>query len=145
MKTLLLLGAMLVILDAAIVPMSAQTASASPAATVSPRPTPGGASPSPRPTLAAGPFATGSPTTSGAATLSPSTTPERGARVGPAVTTSPSGGAQPEGESPHPTTRESSRKAATPAVRTKPTPSRPHRKLERREANTPPEGTGEQK
>jgi len=59
MKTLLLLGAMLVILDAAIVPMSAQTASASPAATVSPHPTPGGASPNPRPTLAASPFATG--------------------------------------------------------------------------------------
>ena len=53
MKTLLLLGAMLVVLGAAIVPMSAQTASASPAATVSPRSAPGGASPSPRPTLAA--------------------------------------------------------------------------------------------
>jgi hypothetical protein len=143
MKTLLLLGAMLVILDAAIVPMSAQTASASPAATVSPRPTPGGASPSPRPTLAASPLATGSPTTSGAATLSPSTTPERGARVRPAVTSSPSGGAQLEGESPP--TQQSPLQVATPAERTKATPSRPHRKQERREGSTPPESSGEQK
>jgi hypothetical protein len=143
MKTLLLLGAMLVVLDATIVPMSAQTASASPAATVSPRPTPGGASPGPRPTLTASPFPTGSPTTSGAATLSPSTTPERGARVRPAVTASPSGGAQLEGESP--STRQSPVQVGTPAERTRATPSRPHRKQERREGSTPLESSGEQK
>ena len=140
MKTLLLLGAIFLILDAAIVPISAQTARASPAATVSPRPTPGRASPTPRATLTARPHATGSPVTSGAATSSP--LPARGpdTRGTPAATASPGGGAQLEGEST--TARQSPPPAATSAETPKPTPLRPHRKLERREGNTPQEGPG---
>jgi hypothetical protein len=141
MKTLLLLGAALIVLDGAIFSALAQTPSASPAGTVSPRPTPGRGSPTPRPSLEARPYATASPAASGAATSSPSTARVHDARVTPTATASPSGGAQLEGESPHPVTRESSPKAATSAGMT-PTPSRPHRKLERREANTPPPGDG---
>jgi hypothetical protein len=141
MKTLLLLGAALIVFDGAIFSTSAQTPSASPAGTVSRRSTPGSGSPAPRPSLEARPYATASPAPSGAATSSPSTARVRDARVTPAATVSPSGGAQLEGESPHPATRESSPKAATSAGMT-PTPSRPHRKLERREANTPPPGDG---
>ena len=143
MKTSLLFGATLAVVGAAIVLISAQTPSASPAATASPRPT--AASPGPRATATASPYATTSPTTRGAVTPSSSMRREHGATVRPVTTPSPSGGAQLEGESPHPTARESSPKAATPAGTIKPTPSRPHRKLERREANTPPEGPGEQK
>jgi hypothetical protein len=143
MKTSLLFVATLVCVGAATVSVSAQTQSASPAATASPRPI--AASSGPRATATASPYATASATTRGVATPSSPTRGEHGAKVTPEITPSPSGGAQLEGESPQPTTRESSPKAATPARTTKPTPSRPHRKLERREANTPPEGPGEQK
>jgi hypothetical protein len=143
MKTSLLFGATLAVVGAAIVSILAQTQSASPTATASPRPT--AASPGPRATATASPYATASPTTRGVVTPSSSTRREHGARVRPEITPSPSGGAQLEGESLQRTTRESSPKAATPAGTAKPTPSRPHRKLERREANTPPEGPGEQK
>src|SRR5207237_565659 len=131
------------VVGAAIVSISAQTQSASPVATASPRPT--AASPRPDATTTASPYATASSTTRGTGTPSSSTRGEHGARVKPEITPSPGGGAQLEGESPRPTTRESSPKEATPAGTTKPTPARPHRKLERREANTPPEGPGEQK
>jgi hypothetical protein len=141
MKTSLLFGATLAVVGAAIVSISAQIQSASPAATASPRPT--AASPGPRATATPSPYATASPTTHGAVTPSYST--RKGARVTPEITPSPSGGAQLEGESPPPTKRESPPKAATPAGTIKPTPSRPHRKLERREGNTPTEGPGEQK
>ena len=134
MKTSLLFGATLAVVGAAIVSISAQTQSASPAATASPRPT--AASPGPRATATASPYATASSTTRGVVAPSSSTRTEQGARPRPEITPSPSGGAQLEGESPHPTTRESPPKATTPAGTTKPTPSRPHRKLERREANT---------
>src|SRR5882762_93407 len=143
MKTSLLFEATLAVVGAAIVSISAQTQSASPAATASPSPR--AASPSPRATATASPYATASSTTRGVVTPSLSTRREHGARVRPEITPSPSGGAQLEGESLHPTTRESPPKATTPPGTTKPTPSRPHRKLERREANTPPEGPGEQK
>ena len=143
MKTSLLFEATLAVVGAAIVSISAQTQSTSPAATASPSPT--AASPGPRATATASPYATASPTTRGAVTPGLPTTREQGARVRPEITPSPSGGAQLEGESPHPATRESPPKATTPAGTTKATPSRPHRKLERREANTPPEGPGEQK
>src|SRR5262249_255572 len=135
MKTSLLIGTMLSALAAAIIWTSAQTQSASPAATASPAPI--AASPVPRAT------ATASPTTRGATT--PIYSPRKDARVTPEITPSPSGGAQLEGESPPPTTRESQPKIATPVGTNKPTPSRPHRKLERREANTPTERPGEQK
>src|SRR5438132_2233600 len=124
MKTSLLFGATLAVVGAAIVSVSGQTQSASPATTASPHPTP--ALPGPRATTTATPSVTASPTTR------------------PAAIVSPSGGAQLEGELP-PTMRESLPAAATPAGKTKPTPARPHRKLERREGVTPSEGTGEQK
>jgi hypothetical protein len=143
MKTSLLFEATLAVVGAAIVSISAQTQSTSPAATASPSPR--AASPSPRATATASSYATASPTTRGAVTPSLPTTREQGARVRPEITPSPSGGAQLEGESPHPATRESPPKATTPAGTTKATPSRPHRKLERREINTPPQGPGEQK
>ena len=117
------------------------TQSASPAATASPRPT--AASPGPRATATASPYATASPTTRGAVTPSSSTRREHGARFRPEITLSPSGGVELEGES-APITRKPPPGAASPSERTKATPSRPHRKLERREANTPPKGSGEQ-
>jgi hypothetical protein len=141
MKTSLLFEATLAVVGAAIVSISAQTQSASPVETASPRPT--AASPGPRATATASPYATASPTTRGAVTPSLPTRIEHGARARPEKIPSPSGGAQLEGESPHPATRESPPKAATPAVTTMATPSRPHRKQERRETNTPPEGRQE--
>ena len=143
MKTSLLFGAMLAVVGAAMVSVSAQTQSTSPTSTASPHPR--AASPSPRATATASPYATASPTMHGAMTPSLPTRREHGAKVRPEITPSPSGGAQLEGESPHPATEESPPKGATPAGTTKPTPSRPHRKLERREINTPPQGPGEQK
>jgi hypothetical protein len=145
MKTLLLLGAVLAVLGAAIVRMSAQSASASPAATISPHRTPAGALPSPRPTPTARPHATRSQTTPSAATSSPSAKRQRAGRVSPAATASPSGGAQLEGE-PSSSKRESPSKGAGPGETSKVTPSKPHRKLERPETNTPPpEASGEQR
>ena len=143
MKTSLLFEATLVVVGAAIVSISAQTQGTSPASTASPRPA--AASPSPRATATASPYAMASPTVRGAVTPSLPTRREHGAKVRPEITPSPSGGAQLEGESPHPATEESSPKGTTPTGTTKPTPSRPHRKLERREINTPPQGPGEQK
>lgn len=140
MKTLLLPAVLCVLLGASIIRVGAQTIAASPAATVSPRPTPGRTSPSPHSPVTARPIAGGSAT---AATSSPSTGGGSGARVSPTATVSPSGGAQLEGDSSL-TARESSLQAATPTERAKPTPSRPHRKLERREANTPAEKSREQ-
>jgi sporulation protein YlmC with PRC-barrel domain len=126
-------------------------ATGSPAATASPRPTAGGASPRPRATAAASPratagerpYGTATPSTRGAATTSPSTREERGVRGRPEVTVSPSGGAELEGESSR-ATRESPPEATSPPGKTKPTPSRPHRKPERPETNTPSEGPEEQ-
>jgi hypothetical protein len=143
MKTYLLFEATLAVVGAAIVSISAQTQSTSPAATASPSPR--AASPSPRATVKASPHAIASPTTRGAVTPTFPTRREHGARVRPEITPSPSGGAQLEGESPNPETPESPPKGATTAGTTKPTPSRPHRKLERREINTPPQGSEEQK
>ncbi|KAF5409035.1 MAG: hypothetical protein Udaeo2_08200 [Candidatus Udaeobacter sp.] len=140
MKTSLLFGATLAVVGAAIVSISGQTQRASPATTATPCATPGRASPSPSAIATARPYATASPTTPGTATPSSSTRGKGGVTGRPEITPSPSGGAELEGESPPTTTRESPPKAATPAGTTKPTPSRPHRKLERREANTPPEG-----
>jgi sporulation protein YlmC with PRC-barrel domain len=64
--------------------------------------------------------------------------PTPGAIGRPEATASPSGGAELEGK-PSSTTRESPAEAASPGETTKPTPSRPHRKLERRESASPPE------
>jgi hypothetical protein len=145
MKTLLILGATLIVLDTSSLPASAQTASASPAATVSHRPSPGTESPAPRPTPADRPYSTGSPATSRAATSSPSSTQMRDAGITPAATASPGGGTQLEGESSHLVTQESSPKPAISQGMITPTASRPHRKLERREGHTPQEKSGEQR
>jgi len=144
MKASILFGATLAVVSAAVVSILAETQSALPAATASPRPT--AALSASHATATPSPYASASPTTRGPATGSSSTKGEHGARATPEITPSPSGGAQLEGESPHSVKRESSPKRATPAATTKPTPSRPHRKLERREANIPPpdDGSGEQ-
>ncbi|HEU0275958.1 MAG TPA: hypothetical protein VFQ83_15655 [Candidatus Udaeobacter sp.] len=125
MKTLLFLGATLIVLDIAIFPASAQTASASPTV-------PGGKSPVP------------SATATATATPNGSKSGEPAAKVTPAVTASPSGGAQLEGESSR--SAQSPLPVATPPETSKPTPRwRPHRKLERREGSTPENRSGEHK
>ena len=70
---------------------------------------------------------------------------ETSARGRPSETASPGGGAELEGE-PSSSKRESRPEEARPGETSKATPSKPHRKLERREANTPPpdDGSGEQ-
>jgi sporulation protein YlmC with PRC-barrel domain len=102
----------------------------------------GRASPSPHAT-AARPHVTASSHERGSAAGSPPAREERGMRVRPRETESPNGGAELQKE-PSGATRESPPEAAGPGETTKVTPSRPHRKVERREANTPPEGPGEQ-
>jgi sporulation protein YlmC with PRC-barrel domain len=130
----------------------------SPAEAASPA---GRASPSPRETPAR-PRATASPREREGAAASPGTREERGrrsrpeetespnsrsreergTRARPEETESPSGGAQLQGES-SPRGQESPPEAARAGEETKATPSRPHRKPERRETNTPPEGPQE--
>jgi hypothetical protein len=159
MKASLLFGTIIAVLSVAIASTSAQTqstpvqisspaaavspaASASAATTASPRPTPDRPSLSQRATAPPGQYAAASPTPRAAATATPSTRKERNARVRPNVTPSPAGGAELEGES-FPTTRGPPSEAAGVAEKTKPTPSRPHRKPERPETAPPPEGPQE--
>jgi sporulation protein YlmC with PRC-barrel domain len=120
-------------------------------------------SPSPRAT-ATRPHATASPREREGATASPSTREERrmrarpretespssetgeehGTRARPRETESPSGGAELQRE-PSEATGESEREGASPGEgTTEGTQTRPHRKPERRESSTPPEGPGEQ-
>jgi hypothetical protein len=122
-------------------------ATASPAATRSPaeRESPAGrASPSPHAT-GARPYVTASPHEHGRAAGSPPASEERGMRVRPRETESPSGGAELQQE-PSRATRESPSEAASPGEKTtEGTQPRPHRKAERRETSSPPpEGPEEQ-
>ena len=83
-------------------------------------------------------------------TESPSSRPrgERGTRARPEETESPSGGAELQREPSSRATRESSPEAESPSEGTTEKPqARPHRKPERREANTPPpeDGSGERR
>jgi sporulation protein YlmC with PRC-barrel domain len=122
-------------------------ATASPAATRSPaeRESPAGrASPSPHAT-GARPYVTASPHEHGRAAGSPPASEERGMRVRPRETESPSGGAELQQE-PSRATRESPSEAASPGEKTtEGTQPRPHMKAERRETSSPPpEGPEEQ-
>jgi sporulation protein YlmC with PRC-barrel domain len=129
-------------------------ASTPPATATSPA---GRASPSPRETTGR-PHATGSPHTRGGAASppareergtktraegeeSPATGPreERGMRARPRETESPGGGAELQSEPSSRATRESPPEAENPSEKTREgMQTRPHRKSERREANTPP-------
>ena len=118
---------------------------ASPAATTSPPATRSPAeeaSPVGRPTPR--PHATASPPERGEATASPSGRRERSRGARPEERESPSGGAELQRESPR-ATRESPPEAASPSETTREgTQTRPHRKPERAESASPPEGPEEQ-
>lgn len=138
-------------------------AMSSPAATRSPveRESPAGrSSPTPRATAARG-HATAPPREREGAGESPSAREERGrkgraeetespssgsregrgTRAKPGETESPSGGAELQREPSSRTTRESPSEATNPSEKTsEDTSTRPHRKQERRESNTPPPG-----